>query len=284
MAEQTTDVLGGFLSASYICIHPQQQAQFIVCSTSGLRQANRKGSQSISDGPRSLDLAHHSESTFDGEDGSPLELIPSTFGAEPCSAAFSPFLPGLLLVAYAEGDLALFDCSLCVPVTQWAGAVPKAPCLPVSVAWSPRRPCVFFVKAGDVLDVWDLADRAYAAVLSLDLGGKPSAASSTIEEEQRAMCELQVAPCGRPVVGHGGNAIVCSLPASLTIPLQEVPQHLVRAETPIESLLVEGCEGAQNFPTLAKHCREVKASMSCSVEITVLSTVVASSQPLQAWI
>ena len=53
-------------------------------------------------------------------------------------AAFNPFFPGLLLVAYAEGDalssqldgspkmaagdLALFDCSLCVPVTHWASA------------------------------------------------------------------------------------------------------------------------------------------------------------------
>jgi len=284
MADQTTDVLGGFLSASYICIHPQQQAQFIVCSTSGLRQANRKGSQSISDGPRSLELTHHSDPVLYSEDGS-QELIPSTFGAEPCSAAFSPFLPGLLLAAYAEGDLALFDCSLCVPVIQWAGAVPKAPCRSVSVAWSPRRPCVFFIKAGDTLDVWDLADRNYAAVVSMDLGGKPtSAVPSMLEDEHRATCELQVTPCGRPVVGHAGNAIVCSLPASLTLPLQEVPQHLARAETPIESLLVEGCEGAQNFPTLARHCREVNAPMSCSLERTLLRTIVASTQPLQAWI
>jgi hypothetical protein len=283
MAEQTTDVLGGFLSASYICIHPQQQAQFIVCSTSGLRQANRKGSHSISDGPRSLELTHHSDPALPGEEGL-QELISSTFGAEPCSAAFSPFLPGLLLAAYAEGDLALFDCSLCVPVTQWAGAVPKAPCRSVSVAWSTQRPCVFFVKAGDILDVWDLADRNYAAVVSMDLGGTHPPAVPSMFEDERATCELQVTPCGRPVVGHGGNAIVCSLPASLTLPLQEVPQHLARAETPIESLLVRGCEDAQNFPTLAKHCREVNAPMSCSLERMLLSTVVASTQPLQAWI
>jgi len=286
VADSTTNVLGGFLGASYICIHPQQQAQFIVCSTSGLRQANRQRSQSITDGPRSLELTHHSDPALHGEDGSQSqEIIPSMFGAEPCSAAFSPFLPGLLLAAYAEGDLALFDCSLCVPVIQWAGAVPKAPCRSVSIAWSPRRPCVFFVKAHDILDVWDLADRSYAPVLSMDLGGQsPSAMQSMLEDGQKATCELQVTPCGRPVVGHGGNAIVCGLPASLTIPLQEVPKHLARGETPLESLLVEGCEGAQNFPTLARHCREVNAPMSCRLERTVLSTIVASTQPLQAWI
>ncbi|CAE8693551.1 unnamed protein product, partial [Polarella glacialis] len=144
---QDVHCLGGFLSASYLCVHPQQQAQFVAISTSGVRQANRQRSTtSTADGPNSLELLRHPDEDEDG-----LSFV-GAFTTQPCSAAFNPFFPGLLLVAYAEGDLAIFDCSICVPVTHWSSAVAKAPRGCISVAWSTRRPCVFFVKCGDSLD------------------------------------------------------------------------------------------------------------------------------------
>ncbi|CAE7739088.1 ANKRD50 [Symbiodinium necroappetens] len=115
-------VLADFLGASYLCIHPQQQGEFVALSTAGIRQANRQRSltSNVADGPRNLELLRHAEE----EEG--LLLPSDSFASQPCSGAFNPFFPGLLLVAFAEGDLALFDCSLCVPVTHWASAVGKA--------------------------------------------------------------------------------------------------------------------------------------------------------------
>jgi len=267
-------VLGGFLSASYLCIHPQQQAQFIVCSTSGLRQANRKRSSSISDGPNSLSLLHHLDDD---------ELLPPPFNEQPCSAAFNPFFPGLLLVAYAAGDLALFDCSLCVPITHWGGAVPKSPSRSVSVAWSPRRPCVFFVKSGDTLDVWDLADRNYAATLTVDIAGTAAKAGS--DGDSSPCAELFVAPCGRPVVGHEGASVLYGLPTGLVTPLENVPaQHRIK-EQAIDDLLVKGYESVHgSFPSLSRHCREVEVPEACALEKDLLRSILLGAQPMQAWI
>merc|ERR1712048_1017375 len=80
-------------------------------------------------------------------------------------------------VAYAEGDLALFDCTLCVAATHWSGAIAKSPNLYTSVAWSPCRPCVFFVKSLDTLDIWDLAEKGYAPVNSIDISSHLGAVS-----------------------------------------------------------------------------------------------------------
>lgn len=96
-------VLGEFLNASYLCIHPQQQAQFIALSQMGIHQAQRQGG--LVSGPKKLELQ---------EDAEPFSQC-----SQPISASFNPFFPHLLVVAYAEGDIALFDCSLCVPVTHW---------------------------------------------------------------------------------------------------------------------------------------------------------------------
>lgn len=260
-------LLGDFLSASYLCIHPQQQARFVVVSASGVRQANRGRSFSIADGPNSLDLVPIRD-----------EDLPGPFLSQPCCAAFSPFFPGLLLAAYAEGDLALFDCSVCVPITHWGGAVSKAPSRSIAVAWSPIRPCVFFVKCEDTLDVWDLAEKSHSPVQSLHLG--PGADTSP-----RAPCvDLFVSADGRPIVGLGGSTLIIGLPSSLTTPLQALPRQHCQEEKPLEELLVEGYEKTQLFPTLARHCRTVEVPRNCSLERDVLRRILAGVHPMQAWV
>eukprot|EP00913_Durusdinium_trenchii_P017415 g16371.t1 len=126
-------ILGGFLNASYLCIHPQQQAQFVALSQLGIHQAQRQG----------------------------LDAEPFSQCSQPTSAAFNPFFSNLLLVAYAEGDLALFDCSLCVPVTHWACAVIQAPRARISVAWSTRRPAVASSRtsSGEVEEHEDIVEQ-----------------------------------------------------------------------------------------------------------------------------
>jgi len=273
-------LLGDFLGASYLCIHPQQQAQFVVVSTSGLRQTGRRRSTSVADGPRRLELTGGAYLGEEGED--PLPSL-----EQPACAAFNPFFPGVLLAAYAEGDLALFDCSVCVPITHWANAVTKAPRPAVTVAWSPRRPCVFFVKCGSVLDVWDLSVQVHAPVQVVDLdshvgpsvhggGGNGVAAASRV-----ACAELFVDPSGQPVVGHNGAAVVLALPANLTSPLQADPSQHSRPDKPLDDLLADGCE-AQTFPTLSKHTRSVEVPEGCTLERDVLRRLLASMQPLQA--
>jgi len=269
-------LLGDFLGASYLCIHPQQQAQFVVVSTSGIRQTGRKFSASVADGPRRLELAH---SFFDEEE----PLCPSL--EQPCGASFCPFFPGLLLVAYAEGDLALFDCSLCVPVTHWAGAIAQAPSRDATVAWSPRRPCVFFVKCGSLLDVWDLSENVCGPAHTVDLerelglggGGNGIAAAAA-----RATCaELFVDVSGRPVVGHNGTVAVLGLPSKFTIPLQSAPPKHGQPVQPIDDLLVPGGE-REVFGTLSRHCRSVDVPQTCALERDVMLGILASMSPLQA--
>jgi len=279
-------LLGDFLGASYLCIHPQQQAQFVVVSTSGLRQTGRKRSASVADGPSRLELAGGFTTLASEEGEDPLPSL-----EQPSCAAFSPFFPGLLLAAYAEGDLALFDCSLCVPITHWASAITKAPNPAVTVAWSPRRPCVFFVKCSSVLDVWDLSAQVHAPVHAVDLesffGGPPPAhgggGSNGCTATARAACtELFVDPSGQPVIAHNGAVVVLTLPTNLTSPLQvDPPQHGQR-DKPLDELLVDGCEKAQTFPTLSKHSRSVDVPESCVLERDLLRRLLAGMQPMQA--
>jgi len=269
-------VLADFLGASYLCIHPQQQGQFVALSTAGIRQANRQRSltSNVADGPRNLELLRHAEE----EEG--LLLPSDSFASQPCSGAFNPFFPGLLLVAFAEGDLALFDCSLCVPVTHWASAVGKATGATISVAWSTRRPCVFFVKCGDMLDVWDLAERTHVPVHSTTLedGGPPRPPSAV-----PSCCELFVSTDGRPVVSIGSSVLLLGLPGKLTAPLQQLPRQHV-ADRPIEEMLLPGYEKDQVFPTLARHARSVDVPPLCSLERDVLRHIVAGINPMQAWV
>jgi len=247
---------GSFLDACFVCIHPQQQAQFVVLSTAGVRQANRQRSNSVANGPNALALQRGGSAR--GPRREPLaeeqpeaaeaadveELEPMQGMSQPCTAAFNPFFPGLLLVAYASGDLALFDCSLCVPLTHWGGVVARSG--RITVAWSPVRPCVFFAKAGAALDIWDLAERTYAPVLTVDLAGPPP------DGEATPFCsELYVSSNGQPVIGHGSGAIVMRLPLGLSTPMQVPPPKHSQAVTPVDSLLKTGCEKASVFPTLS---------------------------------
>jgi hypothetical protein len=274
-------LLGDFLGASCLCIHPQQQAQFVVASTSGLRQSGRKRSAAVADGPSKLELTLGIGLSQEGEE--PLSSL-----EQPVCAAFSPFFPGLLLAAYAEGDLALFDCSLCVPITHWASAITKAPNLAITVAWSPRRPCVFFVKCGSVLDVWDLSVQVHAPVQMVDLEshfGPPvhGGGGNGFAMASRASCaELFVDPGGQPVIGHNGSVVVLTLPVSLTSPLQEDPPQHSQFDKPLDELLVDGCEKAQTFPTLSKHSRSVDIPESCVLEKDLLRRLLAGIQPMQA--
>jgi hypothetical protein len=273
-------VLGNFLGASYLSIHPQQQAMFVALSTSGLRQAHRQRSTSPGDGPAKLELIRHPD---EEEDCSPFNSIP-------CSAAFSPFFPGLLLVAYLEGDLALFDSSICVPVTHWAGAVGArtggkgAPAGPPSVVWSTRRPCVFFVKCAATLDIWDLSERPTAPIHSVDLTMAMSGQRPPLESGRPACAELIVDSTGRPVVAHDGTVSVFALPSVLTVPLQVVPAAHPHSERPVEELLMKGHESAHTFPTLAQHRRAIDIPGHCALECDVLRRVLVGVAPLQAWV
>jgi len=277
-------VIGDFLDASFLAIHPQQQAQFVVVSAAGLRQAQRKRTASIADGPRTLELVHQGLLDFEGENGDAVaSAAPWPCSDEPCSIAFNPFFPGLLLAAYAEGDLAIFDCTLCVPLTHWGAALPKAPRASASVAWSPCRPCVFFAKSADTLDVWDLAERSHGPVMSVDL--RTAGANPTVGGSEPASCaELQVGADGRLVVAYQGVALVLGLPKSLTTPLRTVPPQHSKAEQPIEDLLVRGHEKAQTFPTLARHCRTVEVPQHCQLERDLLRCILAGIHPMQAWV
>jgi len=264
--------LGSFVDARALCIHPQQQMQFVVVGTSGVHQAHRhQRSASVSDGPGTFELLGCPDDDSMGAIGSITQ---------PCSAAFNPFFPGLLLVAYAEGDLALFDCTMCVPTTHWSGAVTKAPNPNVSVAWSPVRPCVFFVKSLDTLDIWDLAERGYAPIDSVELGsqlGAPLGPGSDISSE------LYVSSKGHPVVAYNGKVVVLNVSIGLTTPLQAAPTRYSHDEKSIDTLLVSGCEAMCVFPTLERHCRKVEVPQAYAIERDVMRRIVAGMHPLQAW-
>lgn len=211
-----------FIDARSVCIRPQQQMDFAVVATSGVHQANRhQRVASAANGLCTLQLtagmaADEEEDAEAAEDGGAALLLGS---AKPCHAAYSPFFPGLLLVAYADGDLALFDSALRLPVRHWRSAISNAPNLFVSVAWSPCRPCVFFVKSAGALDIWDLAARSFAPVETVDLASL--GADTTALPGVALASELHVsASRGCPIVGCGARAAMLALPAGLTTPLQ----------------------------------------------------------------
>jgi len=267
-------VLGDFLSASYLCIHPQQQGQFVAISSAGVKQANRQ--RIGADFPRGLDLLRHPEEEDDGSFS-----LPGPFTTQPCGGAFNPFFPGLLLIAYAEGDLALFDSSLCVPVTHWGGAVAKAPSSLVSVAWSTRRPCVFFVKCGDTVDVWDLSEKTHVPVQSITLESEPPRPP---QAGGTAPCsELSVGEDGRPVVSQGSTMQVLGLPASLTTPLETIPWQHSTEDRSLEEMLLPGYDKAQVFPSISRS-RAVEVPKHCALERDVLRRIVAGINPMQAWV
>jgi len=271
-------IADSFLDSRYVCIHPQQQAQFVVLSAGGMRQCDRQRTSSVANGPNILSLKAGYDEMLEDEEGQ--EMTPLRGGlAQPVYAAFNPFFSGLLLVAYAEGDLALFDCTLCVPVTQWAdGARPGRP---LSVAWSTVRPCVFFVKAGGILDVWDLSEKGYAPVLQVDIAAVLGAEG---DADGGSICsELYVSSTGQPVVGHGVGALVLQLPISLTTPLQVAPPQYARGVVPVDSLLRSGCEKASLFPTLERYRRDVEVPGYSSFECEIMRTILSSIHPMQAW-
>lgn len=76
--------LGSFVDARGLCIHPQQQMQFVAVGTSGVHQAHRhQRTASVSDGPGTFELLGR-------QDEDSLGAI-----AQPCGAAFNPFLSRL---------------------------------------------------------------------------------------------------------------------------------------------------------------------------------------------
>lgn len=261
-------VLGEFLNASYLCIHPQQQAQFIALSQMGIHQAQRQGG--LVSGPKKLELQ---------EDAEPFSQC-----SQPISASFNPFFPHLLVVAYAEGDIALFDCSLCVPVTHWACAVNQAPGARISVAWSTRRPCVFFVKCGDVLDVWDLSEQTHTPVKSVSLEGEAPRPPGSLVVNTMPCSELMVGMDGRPMVSLGGSVMLLGLPSNFTTPMQSLPTRYSGQDRSIDELLLPGYEKDQVFPTLSRYVRNVEISPLFMLERDVLRRVVAGINPMQAWV
>jgi len=230
--------LCNFLDASYLCIHPQQQMHFIVLSTAGVLQAHRhRHSTLASDGPHTLELLVRADEADE-------EIFGRTM--QPCSADFNPFTPNLLLVAYAEGDLALFDCSICVPITHWSSSVARTGDVQlISVKWSPCRPCVFFVKAGSSLEVWDLAERSYGPVDTIDL----ASASSAPAKAEGAVCnELYVSKNGQPVAVYNDSVFVLNLAQSMILPLQTKPLNSkIQQQGMTVSKLVLPCGAAMQY-------------------------------------
>mmetsp|Transcript_50843 Transcript_50843/g.93997 ORF Transcript_50843/g.93997 Transcript_50843/m.93997 type:complete len:1104 (-) Transcript_50843:28-3339(-) len=291
-----------FADSTYLCIHPQQQAQFVVVSASGLIQTNRHNSSSIADGPSRLELSSGRACADEVMDADGLPMVSlGGFEAQPCSAAFNPFFPGLLLAAYADGELALFDSVLCVPLVHWSGAVSQVPTDLVSVAWSPMRPSVFFVKSGSLVDVWDLSEKMFAPALTVDLrehirqiGGWQrtwcEAPDGSTSARASTCCELHAAGRGDLVVSDGGVAVVLRLPEQLTVPRQTVPpQHAkvgaggLKDLRQIDDLVQPGADRTAVFPTLSRHVRHVSIPPQCHLEVEILRRVLASASPLQAW-
>mmetsp|Transcript_11144 Transcript_11144/g.25291 ORF Transcript_11144/g.25291 Transcript_11144/m.25291 type:complete len:1102 (+) Transcript_11144:92-3397(+) len=291
--------LGHFADSTYLCIHPQQQAQFVVVSASGLAQTNRHNSNSIADGPSRLELSSGrtlADEVLDAE-GMPIGGL-SGFEAQPCSAAFNPFFPGLLLAAYADGELALFDSVLCVPLIHWSGAVSQVPSELVSVAWSPIRPSVFFVKSGPLVDAWDLSEKMFAPTLTVDLrehirqsGGWQrswcEAPDGSREVRASTCCELHATGRGELVASDGGVAVILRLPEQLTVPRQTVPlQHAKSGAGGLKDLrqiddLVQA--GSDRAAVLSRHVRQISFPPQCQLEVDILRRVLASASPLQAW-
>lgn len=276
-----------FLDACGICVHPQQQAQFIVWSSSGVHQANRQqmAASSITDGPSMLELKPSGRRAT-------LELrfqldvsgaeVPDVFGSQdPCSASFNPFMPNLLLVCYSCGDIALFDCSLCVPITHWGNAVHTAPNKNISIAWSSSRPCVFFVKSGNMLEVWDLVEKTYSPVKEIDLTlylGQSQAYPGSAEP----CSELHVSPAGQPVVACNTAAMLLRLPPSLVAPIQSVPPQYTRPEQLMDELVKPHYAKTAIFPTLQQHQRPLQLPPQYHTEVVLLQRVLASIPPLHA--
>eukprot|EP00746_Dinoflagellata_sp_MGD_P140044 gnl/MRDRNA2_/MRDRNA2_73362_c0_seq1.p1 gnl/MRDRNA2_/MRDRNA2_73362_c0~~gnl/MRDRNA2_/MRDRNA2_73362_c0_seq1.p1 ORF type:complete len:494 (-),score=63.90 gnl/MRDRNA2_/MRDRNA2_73362_c0_seq1:101-1582(-) len=281
--------LSSFLDACGICVHPQQQAQFIVWSSMGVHQANRQqtAASSITDGPNILELQPSGrratlELRYQLDVGTAGSDITGAFGAnDPCCASFNPFMPNLLLVCYTCGDIALFDCSLCVPITHWGNAVHTAPNKNISIAWSTSRPCVFFVKSGNILEVWDLVEKTYSPVREIDLTlylGQTAAHPGSWEP----CSELHVSPTGQPVVACNTAAMLLRLPAALTSPLQGVPPQYMRPEESMDNLVKPHYSKTAVFPTLEKHQRHLQLSPQYKTEVELLQRVLASIPPLHA--
>jgi hypothetical protein len=291
---QGARALCGFLSAKCLCIHPQQQLQCVVASTAGLHQAYRVRLASVSEGPRvlhstantgTLDSWPSAEAVADvAAPSEQLEDIDHQrlgSGAEPLAAAFNPFFPGLLLAVYADGDRVLYDASLCVPIVHWASAVSVTSELTVSVAWSPTRPCVFVVKSGLSLDMWDLADNTSGPIMITDLA-KELATPGRASWAHATCNEVCMTPQGKVVVSHGESVAVFVLPARLATPLTQVANHRGAHETPMEALMLEGADLVPPFPSLSRYHRGMEVPPQCMVERDVLQRVLASAHPLQA--
>lgn len=186
--------------------------------------------------------------------------------------------------------MALFDTSLCVPVTHWGSAVAKAPSASISVAWSSRRPCVFFVKCGEDLDVWDLADKAHIPIQTVDLSAgsapppPPPPGSGSRVSTPGSCSELFVGSDGLPIVSNGGTAMVLGLPTSLTNPLQTIPRSHGVIDRTLDELIKPGYEKAQAFPTLTKFSKSVEVPKHALIERDLLRRILAGIHPMQAWV
>mmetsp|Transcript_51481 Transcript_51481/g.135899 ORF Transcript_51481/g.135899 Transcript_51481/m.135899 type:complete len:1004 (-) Transcript_51481:158-3169(-) len=244
-----------FLGATSISLQPQQAERFAVASECGLYQASRRVDPTdISMGPRTMDNSATS------------------------ACAFNPFLPGLLLVAYFNGDLALWDQSLCVPITQWPGAISYCRGT-ASVAWSTVRAAVFAVKHGVNVDVWDLMTDTLAPVSSIQLppaqGGDTKATSGSV----------MFSGAGHLVVGSGTSAYVIQVPKQLTVPLTTFPSSLPPT-TSVDELIVDRekySEGMDlQLPTLEILQRDLKIPIKYKVEAAALRQLLASIPAYQA--
>jgi hypothetical protein len=149
----------------------------------------------------------------------------------------------------------------------------------VSVAWSPVRPCVFFVKSLDALDIWDLAERGFAPVDSVELASQLGAPLGSAID---TACELFVTAKGHPVVSYNGRTVVLNVSIGLTTPLQAAPPQYSKDERSIDTLLVSGCESMCVFPTLERYARKVEVPQACTIERDVMRRIMAGIHPLQA--
>ena len=91
-------------------------------------------------------------------------LSPNTFvTAKPFLIQLNPFEADIFLVAYQEGDLALFSRKSPVALLCWKLTAPIK-----AIEWSAHRPSVFSAIDGEFLHVWDILEDSSSPIYSTD--------------------------------------------------------------------------------------------------------------------
>lgn len=161
--------------------------------------------------------------------GLPSENLAGRFESDtsdsaPTDLKWHPLFPALLAVAYASGEVAIFDSALSVPLlTLQANPLPtdgvsnvgsgsetlldSSLTSRVSVEWSTTRPTVLFVYAGNEIQAWDLTESVTQPVSRTDVKRAVLAFAGAVQKAA-AMAGTNSANwgVGTPSIGSPGAA------------------------------------------------------------------------------